>query len=223
LPLYSEMIDPIRKHNTFGFFVVKPEYQKKYQLLNANMGGIVWSKPYNASTESDKQFLDMAKIKNHSNIKRKPLLLRECDINIEQEPNIESIVSLQKQVDRFGDRKLKVEAKITELQHYTAVKSFSLFGQELARNSKGRVKIETSEKKLFDSILPSLGSHHMGTTRMSNDEKNGVVDKNCKIFGIDNLFVAGSSVFATGSCVNPTYTIVALAIRLADHLKLITK
>jgi len=59
----------------------------------------------------------------------------------------------------------------------------------------------------------------MGTTRMSTDPKMGVVDANCKVHGISNLFVAGSSVFPTGGIANPTLTIIALAIRLADHLK----
>ena len=59
----------------------------------------------------------------------------------------------------------------------------------------------------------------MGTTRMSEDPKKGVVDANCKIHGIDNLYAAGSSCFTTGGAVNPTLTVVAISIRLADHLK----
>ncbi len=62
------------------------------------------------------------------------------------------------------------------------------------------------------------GPHHMGTTRMSNDPKRGVVDANCRVHSVDNLYVVGSSVFATGGYANPTFTIVALALRLADHL-----
>ena len=61
--------------------------------------------------------------------------------------------------------------------------------------------------------------HQMGTTRMSQDPKKGVVDANCQIHGISNLFVSGSSVFPTSGCSSPTLTIVALSIRLADHLK----
>ena len=63
--------------------------------------------------------------------------------------------------------------------------------------------------------------HHLGTTRMSADRSGGVVDPDCRVHGIDNLFVASSSVFPTSSHANPTLTIVALAIRLADHLKTI--
>ena len=62
-------------------------------------------------------------------------------------------------------------------------------------------------------------NHHIGTTRMSESSKTGVVDKNCKVFGVSNLYIAGSSVFATSSIVNPTYTIIALSLRLGEYLK----
>ena len=65
----------------------------------------------------------------------------------------------------------------------------------------------------------SDGAHHMGTTRMATSPEFGVVDSNCKVFGIEGLYVAGSSVFPTSGWANPTLTIVALAMRLADHLK----
>jgi choline dehydrogenase-like flavoprotein len=63
------------------------------------------------------------------------------------------------------------------------------------------------------------GKHHMGTTRMHSNPKYGVVDADCRVHSVANLYVAGSSVFPTCGFVNPTLTIVALAIRLADHLK----
>jgi choline dehydrogenase-like flavoprotein len=63
------------------------------------------------------------------------------------------------------------------------------------------------------------GHHHMGTTRMSDDPRTGVVDRDCRVHGMANLFIAGSSVFPTGGSANPTLTIVALALRMADHLR----
>jgi choline dehydrogenase-like flavoprotein len=61
--------------------------------------------------------------------------------------------------------------------------------------------------------------HHTGTTRMHDDAAQGVVDRNCRVHGVPNLYVAGSSVFPTAGAANPTLTIVALALRLASHLK----
>jgi choline dehydrogenase-like flavoprotein len=63
------------------------------------------------------------------------------------------------------------------------------------------------------------GNHHMGTTRMADDASAGVVDRNCRIHGLDGLYVAGSSVFPTSGYANPTLTIIALALRLANHLR----
>jgi choline dehydrogenase-like flavoprotein len=60
--------------------------------------------------------------------------------------------------------------------------------------------------------------HHMGTTRMHDEPTRGVVDANCRVHGISNLFVAGSSVFPTGGAATATLTLMALAIRLADHI-----
>jgi len=62
------------------------------------------------------------------------------------------------------------------------------------------------------------GHHHMCTTRMVSSPNDGVVDSNQKVFGIDNLFIAGSSVFSTGGHVNPTFTLVQMTLRLAEHL-----
>lgn len=62
-------------------------------------------------------------------------------------------------------------------------------------------------------------SHHMGTTRMHDNPRYGVVDRNCKIHDLANMFIASGSVFPTGGHANPTLTILALALRIADHLK----
>ena len=62
-------------------------------------------------------------------------------------------------------------------------------------------------------------SHHIGTTRMGDNEKKSVVDRNCRVHGIENLYVAGASVSPTSGHANPTLTAVALAFRLADHLE----
>ena len=64
-----------------------------------------------------------------------------------------------------------------------------------------------------------VNGHHLGTTRMSSDPTQGVVDANLKVHSLDNLYVAGASVFVTAGVSNPTFTIIALSIRLADHLR----
>jgi choline dehydrogenase-like flavoprotein len=67
--------------------------------------------------------------------------------------------------------------------------------------------------------VPVFGNwHHIGTTRMHDSPTEGVVDVNGRVHGVDNLYIAGSSVFTTSGCSNPTLTLVALALRLGDHL-----
>jgi choline dehydrogenase-like flavoprotein len=65
----------------------------------------------------------------------------------------------------------------------------------------------------------SGGWHHMGTTRMSDDPAKGVVDSDCRVHGLSNLYIAGPSVFPTGGYANPCLTMLALTMRLADHIK----
>jgi choline dehydrogenase-like flavoprotein len=83
----------------------------------------------------------------------------------------------------------------------------------------GKISDETTTREDGWHASMSGGKHHMGTTRMHADPRCGVVDPDCRVHGISNLFIAGSSVFPTTGYANPTLTIVALALRLADYLK----
>ena len=90
------------------------------------------------------------------------------------------------------------------------------------RSGTGRIKLWPwlldAAPDWWSHLFPG-GWHPMGTTRMAEHPGSGVVDPNCRVFGLDNLFVAGGSVFPTGSYDSPTVTLVALAVRLAHHLK----
>ena len=85
----------------------------------------------------------------------------------------------------------------------------------------GRVKLDEYLRDKNDSSKSKFTGawHHMGTTRMSSNEKTGVVDANCKVHGVNNLFIAGSSCFATSGYANPTLTLVALSLRLSAFIK----
>ena len=91
-----------------------------------------------------------------------------------------------------------------------------LLDQYLRKTNIGSVKTAANE---IDALSYTDASHHIGTTRMSEHPRNGVVDQNCKVHGVENLFIAGSSVFPTCGYANPTWSIVALALRLAEHLQ----
>jgi choline dehydrogenase-like flavoprotein len=137
----------------------------------------------------------------------------------EQAPNPDSRITLGKETDTLGQRKVCVDWRLTPLDHHTYSTSARLFGEELARSCNGHFALAPW---LADgNAKPEIHgtAHHIGTTRMSDDPATGVVDRDCKVHGMDNLHIAGSSVFPTGGWAFPTFTIVALSLRLADELR----
>lgn len=138
----------------------------------------------------------------------------------EQAPNPESRVALTAERDQLGMRKLQVDWRLTSDDKRSILDSTLRIGEALARANLGRIKIE--EWLLDGDNWPQpiwSGCHHMGTTRMSVNPSAGVVNRDCRVHSVRNLYLAGSSVFPTGGYVTPTLTIVALALRLADHLR----
>ena len=137
----------------------------------------------------------------------------------EQTPNPDSRVTLGTETDALGQRKVSVDWRLTALDLHTYRTAAPLFGNEIARTCGGRFELEPwlrGDANLAPQVFGT--SHHMGTTRMSDDPTRGVVDRDCRVHGIDNLHVAGSSVFPTGGWAFPTFTIVALGQRLAGEL-----
>ena len=76
----------------------------------------------------------------------------------------------------------------------------------------------TEDLVVGPGVGAGTGSHHMGGTNMAKDPSKGVVDSNLKVFGVDNLWITGSSTFTSSGHANPTFTIVQLSLRLASHL-----
>jgi len=137
----------------------------------------------------------------------------------EQSPNIDSRITLSNEKDSLGLRRVSLNWKTDELDERTIRTLAKETAKEFARLDFGRVKLEDYILSNKIGIDFNHGHcHQMGTTRMSKLPENGVVDKNCKVFGIDNLFIAGSSIFSTSGGVNPTLSIVQLSLRLAEHI-----
>jgi choline dehydrogenase-like flavoprotein len=132
----------------------------------------------------------------------------------------QSRVTLSDTVDALGMRETRLDWRLPSDFERTMYRAHELLAQELGRAGLGRMRIESAATTGQHPMqYLSQGSHHMGTTRMHTDPRSGVVDANARVHGIDNLFVAGSSVFPSFACDDPTFTIVALALRLSDHLK----
>jgi len=137
----------------------------------------------------------------------------------EQAPNPDSRVTLDADRDAFGLRRVKVDWRMLPLDRRTAIRGEEVIDAELRRLGIGSMApLAPQEIESWPENLES-GWHQLGTTRMHIDERHGVVDANARVHGLSNLFVAGGSVFPTGGSAPPTLTIVALAVRLAAHLR----
>lgn len=137
-------------------------------------------------------------------------------VQLEQTPDPENRIQLSSERDRLGQPGVDLVLRLTDEDRRGHIRSLRIAGAALGLNGQ----------RLARQLQLRLGAgrfgffaHHMGTTRMHSDPARGVVDADCRVHGVANLFVAGSSVFPTAGTAAPTLTIVALALRLADHLR----
>jgi choline dehydrogenase-like flavoprotein len=137
---------------------------------------------------------------------------------LEMAPDESNRVILDDRVDVFGMRLPRVTHQCYEIDKRSIVTLHRVLSREVERAGWGRLH---SNLKVLTEPWPinKDASHHMGATRMGTNPASSVVDYNCRLHSTPNVYIAGGSVFPTSGCANPTYTIVALAIRLGDHLK----
>ena len=133
-------------------------------------------------------------------------------INLEQGPDPDNRITLSDTRDAFGLPRATVHWRWTARDRTNLARLRALLAAELKRHGLGRVVCNA------DVAIDADAHHHLGTTRMDRDARNGVVDEHGRLHALSNMYVAGSSVFPTGGFANPTLTIAALALRLADHL-----
>jgi len=187
-----------QSHTFLPLISISPAAQRQYKI--ANYSTAVW--PAQETTKAKQ--------------------LWTFNARFEQTPNPDSRVTLSgTKRDAFGKPQLSLHWALTELDKHTLRTAELLIAKELGRLQCGRLQIPDWVMNERNEWPPSLSGapHPMGTTRMSATAASGVVDTNCRAHEIDNLYIAGSSVFPTAGAANPTMTIVALAARLADHLK----
>lgn len=142
------------------------------------------------------------------------------DAMMEQEPNPDSRITLsQSRTDRLGVPEVEIDWRLTSADKDRVWKAMDVLANYFGETAIGRLRTRRHQPVHVWELQMGFGSHHMGTTRMAGSERSGVVDADMKVFGTDNVFMAGSSVFPTSSHVPPTLTIVALSLRLAERLK----
>lgn len=134
---------------------------------------------------------------------------------MEMEPNYSNRITLSKKTDLYGNYLPETRYQASLRDKKTLLKIHNLLSSNIKKNNNIRF---VSELILNGDLVIHDSSHYLGGTRMGNDYRYSVVDKNLQVYGLKNLFIVGGSVFPTGGNSNPTFTICALAIRLADHL-----
>lgn len=137
---------------------------------------------------------------------------------LELEPDPERRLTLTGERDALGMPRLKLDMRISDSDFARYRETVGELGRQLLAAHSGMIRIDRKSREEWLAVM-DWGNHHLGTARMHDDPKQGVVDANCKVHGIANLFVAGSSVFPTYGSSNPTMNLVALTLRLADHVK----
>jgi choline dehydrogenase-like flavoprotein len=147
-----------------------------------------------------------------------PLDAATCRLRFdaEQSPDPANRVTLSRERDHLGQRRLQVHYGVSAGDRGRIRRSMELIGEEFARLGYGTVAMHDAAR--IDDMPFTDGTHQMGLLRMARSPRDGVVDADCRVHGSANLFVASSAVFPTAGAVGPTLTIAALACRVADHI-----
>jgi choline dehydrogenase-like flavoprotein len=139
----------------------------------------------------------------------------------EAAPDPANRVMLSEERDALGQQRTRLQWRPGRVERTTVEKTMMLVAAEFGRLDVGRIRLNElllEDDERWSENLSWFG-HHMGTTRMSETPQTGVVDADCRVHGMANLYIASSAVFPTSGFANPTLTILALSLRLADHLK----
>jgi choline dehydrogenase-like flavoprotein len=208
---FERLYSPARRR-AVGRIFVAPELQREQELLNGNV------MLYPASRTGTAWWGQAV---------RRPIdrlqggVMVRLAHTIEQPPNPASRLTLGAERDAFGLRRICLDWRVGRAEQRTFQRNWRAFGHSIESAGLGKVNPAPGEdaEAWPPAELQGQRGHHIGTTRMSTNPRDGVVNEDCRVHGIANLYVAGSSVFPTAGAGTPTLTIVALAIRLADHLR----
>jgi len=142
---------------------------------------------------------------------------------VEAAPNPDSRISLSKKRDFLGVNRINLDWRLTDqdLESFNRYRNILLYELRAMGFNVNEIDFEFDDSGWQYTM--TAAKHHLGTTRMHSAPKQGVVDPECKVHGIANLYIAGSSVFPTSGCANPTFTIIALTLKLADQINGIMK
>jgi choline dehydrogenase-like flavoprotein len=209
-------------------YAIPYEYRKRLHG-EERMGAATWFKhvrnvagdPFDAVAFAWHMLRDrkLADRKFPSIIIRPKKNLYSLDFHAEQQPTSASRITADGEADALGMPRIRVDWRYTSVDVETVKRSMELLAQEFSKGGLGSLVYEETALEFEMTRYGAYGGHHIGTARMGNDPRTSVVDANCRVHGVENLHVASAAVFPTSSQANPTLTVVALSLRLAERVK----
>jgi choline dehydrogenase-like flavoprotein len=203
-------------HRAFATAEVKAFLQIWEKLRKRGVPGGAW--PHVARAARAPHWIALAMLRKAA-VRNGPAARWRVRAMFETEPRYENRVVLTNETDAIGRHRPRVEWRLGERDLSNMSRVTALFDKAVRRSGIGHLERAFPDESSAWERAVEGGKHHMGTTRMHVDARFGVVDENSRVHGVTNLYVIGSSVFPSPGYANPTLTIVALAIRLGDHLK----
>jgi choline dehydrogenase-like flavoprotein len=186
--------------------------QQRHKVMNCHVG-------VDAVTTSDADSLPSVLFAGRG-IATRGLVQARLRLLAEQQPDPTNRILLSGDNDALGVPKVHVQWKYNDGDLESVRRSLEVLGRQVALLNAGRLHFPDVDTLSSMGVTPG---HYMGATRMSTDPRSGVVNPECRMHAVSNVYVAGGSVFPTGGAANPTLTIVALALRLAQQLRAATR
>ncbi len=209
-------------------FAIPYEYRKRLEEDDGDAVrrwvGHAWnvaSRPHEAAGFAWHMLRDrkLAERKFPSIIVRSRANLFGLEFHGEQFPNSASRVTLGEKTDAYGMPRIRIDWRYTAEDVDSVARTLALLRDDFRHSGVGTFDYDPLLVETEITRYGAYGGHHIGTARMGSDPRSSVVDADCKVHGIDNLFIASAATFPTSSQANPTLTIVAMALRLAKHLR----
>jgi choline dehydrogenase-like flavoprotein len=124
-------------------------------------------------------------------------------------------------LDSLGLPRIRVDWRYAAGDVDTVSRALALLAEDVSNSGVGSFEYDPTSVEAEMTRYGAYGGHHIGTARMGTDPRHSVVDADCRVHGVDNLYIAGAATFPTSGQANPTLTLVALAARLAAHLQVL--
>ncbi|MGH9461260.1 MAG: FAD-dependent oxidoreductase [Vicinamibacteria bacterium] len=206
--------EPLLGNPAFGALCLSEDVQRRHGLLNAGFLLLPRTSVWGLMEAIGHVASEIDRFGEEDPSIREPYFAM-LYARTEQSPNPDSRLTLSRELDALGKPRLQLNWQLNASDSENVRESVRVLASELGRHGCGRVSLRITDHNPWP-LRPA--NHPMGTTRMHDDPKKGVVDPDCRVHGIDNLYIAGSSVFPTSGFANPTLTLLALALRLAEQL-----